>query len=85
MTLSLTDTEAVITSVEKDPQNFPLVNLEWGGPSDREPQDFVLENLGAVHAYGRDLLSARRAWVVLLGRCRLSVGQTIPVKPHPAP
>jgi hypothetical protein len=81
MTLSLTDTEAVITSVEKDPQNFPLVNLEWGGPSDREPQDFVLENLGEVHAYGRDLLSPHRAWVVLLGRCRLSVGQTIPLNP----
>lgn len=69
---------ATITSIETDPQNFPLVNLEWEGPDDHDVYDFDLSALGEVHAYGRDLLSAHRGWVVLSGGCRMKPGQTIP-------
>jgi hypothetical protein len=77
------DNEAVITDIDTTQPTFPLISLWWGGKVEgRGPQDFDLASLGNVHAHGQDLLcGTERGWVILLGRCRLSVGQTIPLNP----
>lgn len=74
----LKDTEARIESIEQH-FGFEVVILEWGGPSDREINDFELDRLGDVESRGTLNYRARAGWVVLNGRCNMRLGETIPL------
>ena len=76
--IQLTDTEARISSIE-DNGGVITVNLEWGGPDDRDVYDFDLARIGDVAAQGANL---RTGWVVLEGPCKLEEGDTIPLEPQ---
>jgi len=76
--IQLTDTEARICKIE-DTGGVITVNLDWGGPDDREVYDFDLARIGDVAAQGGNL---RTGWVVLEGPCKVKEGDKIPLEPQ---
>lgn len=74
-TIQLTDQAARIAKITPHPHG-DTIELEWGGPDDRDVCDFDLARLGRVQSHGGNLTGG---WVKLsFDHCQLPVGATIP-------